>query len=103
MPATRWSRVDPLGTALSRVPGMAAEVAVTSASPPASGPGTRAERCSSVAAAAAAKATALTTSCVPLRRSRSCPPPICCGAMVTPVRTTSAPTPTGPPHLWDAR
>ena len=57
-------------------------------------------RSASVAASAAAIATIPGTLCVPLRRSRSCPPPTSSGSMVTPLRTTSTPTPLGPPNLW---
>ena len=37
---------------------------------------------------------------VPLRRSRSWPPPWMRGARGTPVRVTRAPIPLGPPNLW---
>ena len=37
---------------------------------------------------------------VPLRRSRSWPPPRARGSIVTPSRTTSTPPPCGPPNLW---
>ena len=39
------------------------------------------------------------TLCVPLRRSRSCPPPTSIGANAAPPRATSTPTPFGPPNL----
>ena len=92
---SRWHR------ALARC-STAAPIAVTSSSRQARARSTSACRWLAAARAAAANATALATSCVPLRRSRSCPPPICCARIVTPVRTTSAPTPTGPPHLCEA-
>ena len=59
-----------------------------------------AARSASVAPRAAAIATIPGTLCVPLRRSRSCPPPTSSGSMATPLRTTSTPTPFGPPNLW---
>ncbi len=37
---------------------------------------------------------------VPLRRSRSWPPPMMSGSSATPSRTASTPTPFGPPNLW---
>ena len=40
------------------------------------------------------------TLCVPLRRSRSWPPPSINGSSDTPSRIVSTPTPLGPPNLW---
>ena len=37
---------------------------------------------------------------VPLRRSRSCPPPTISASTAAPSRTASTPTPFGPPNLW---
>ncbi len=48
---------------------------------------------------AAASPTAPTTSCVPLRRSRSWPPPCWRGVSATRPSTASTPVPTGPPTL----
>jgi hypothetical protein len=58
-----------------------------------------APRSASVSTSAAAIATIPGTLCVPLRRSRSCPPPTSNGSMATPLRTTSTPMPLGPPNL----
>ncbi len=52
---------------------------------------------------AAAKPTMPATSCVPLRSSRSWPPPSTSGRSGVPRRTTSAPTPCGPPTLCELR
>ncbi len=49
---------------------------------------------------ASAKATMPATLCVPLRRSRSWPPPCTIGSKAHPSRTNSTPTPFGPPNLW---
>ena len=99
----RWSRVAPVGTALAIDPGTPARTAAKSRSRQRRARSTRRGRPSADATAAAANPTAPATSCVPLRRSRSWPPPSSCGSMTTPPRTTRAPVPTGPPHLWDAR
>ena len=40
------------------------------------------------------------TLCVPLRRSRSCPPPTMSGSIAVPSRVARMPTPLGPPNLW---
>ena len=53
-----------------------------------------------VAARAAAMPTMPATLWVPLRRSRSWPPPWISGRRRSPWRTTRAPTPFGPPNLW---
>src|SRR6201999_2815115 len=52
--------------------------------------------------AAAAIATAPATSGVPERTSRSCPPPCSSGTQLVSRRSSSAPTPVGPPNLWAA-
>ena len=57
-------------------------------------------RRSAVSRAATAIAAIPATFCVPLRRSRSWPPPTWRAASRTPGRTTRAPTPFGPPNLW---
>ena len=49
---------------------------------------------------AAARATMPATLWVPLRRSRSWPPPTISGSIAAPSRTASTPTPFGPPNLW---
>ncbi len=102
MPATRCSRPVPSGTALSMAPGTPARTAATSSSRHAPARATSSDRPAAAAVAAAANPTAPATSCVPLRRSRSCPPPSCWASSATPARTTSAPVPTGPPHLCEA-
>ena len=51
------------------------------------------------ASAAAPKPAMAATFSVPARRPISCPPPRNCAAMSVPRRTTSAPTPLGPPSL----
>ena len=53
--------------------------------------------------AASPRPTMAGTFCVPLRRSRSWPPPRRTGASGTPDRTTRAPAPFGPPNLWPVR
>ena len=60
-------------------------------------------RRAAVTARAAAAATMPATLWVPLRRSRSWPPPRVTGSSGTPSRTTSTPTPFGPPNLWALR
>jgi hypothetical protein len=52
--------------------------------------------------AAAAIATAPATSGVPERTSRSWPPPCSSGTQLVSRRSSSAPTPVGPPNLWAA-
>ena len=51
-------------------------------------------------ASASAAATMPATLWVPLRRSRSWPPPTISGSIAVPSRTTRTPTPFGPPNLW---
>ncbi len=58
-----------------------------------------ASRPAAARSAATANATAPATFWVPLRRSRSWPPPTSCGWSGTPSRTTRAPTPFGPAAL----
>src|SRR5207302_4962839 len=57
-------------------------------------------RPATVACIAAAIPAIPATLYVPLRRSRSWPPPWMIGRTETPSRTTRAPTPLGPPNLW---
>src|SRR6266545_1974330 len=54
-------------------------------------------------AATAPKPASAATGRVPERSPRSCPPPCSSGCRSRPGRTTSAPTPVGPPSLWAAR
>ena len=56
-------------------------------------------RSAATSRSAVASPTAPATSWVPLRRSRSCPPPYWRGSRTTRPATASAPTPTGPPTL----
>ncbi len=58
-----------------------------------------ATRSSSVMRNASAIATMPATLCVPLRRSRSCPPPCSNGLKTVPSLATNTPTPFGPPNL----
>jgi len=57
-------------------------------------------RAFAVARNAAAVATMPATFDVPLRRSRSCPPPMMSGSSVVPAFCTITPMPFGPPNLW---
>ncbi len=61
---------------------------------------TAASRSSAVRRAATAREAMPATFWVPLRRPRSWPPPSDRGERSTPSRTTSTPTPLGPPNLW---
>ena len=60
----------------------------------------RPSRSASVAASATAVAAMPAVFCVPLRRSRSCPPPMISGSTFGPPRSIRTPTPLGPPNLW---
>ncbi len=60
-------------------------------------------RSARAAAAAAPKPARAAAGRVPERRPRSWPPPWTSGRRPVPGRTTRAPTPVGPPSLWEAR
>ena len=59
--------------------------------------------CLTASSTAAAKPAIAGGSMVPLRMSRSWPPPCTSGVTSSSRRTTSAPTPKGPPTLWPVR
>ena len=94
IPATRLSR----GT-VSRTSSISRITPSTNASRNFVTRATSASREESVARNAAAVAIMPATLCVPLRRSRSCPPPTISGSISKPRRCIVMPIPFGPPNL----